>query len=160
MVQKDSTGQPLPEALTETQMEEALKKPLLWLSDSQVEAVKQLHAPGNYTPFPSELGNKSIWCWMGLEVSAQLNLGHCCAIQVARDLAVGGSSSVYEYLFAYAPEHERMFPGPGNVMASHGAEIDFAFDIPELTSESPEFASAVSEYWVRFVVTGDPNRPQ
>ncbi len=77
----------------------------------------------------------------------------------------------YLYYFAHEPPTE---PGKPNLRATHTAEIPYVFNnlkavrvfpdtsSPELSSNSPDdikLADIVSQYWVNFARTGDPNGP-
>jgi para-nitrobenzyl esterase len=77
----------------------------------------------------------------------------------------------YLYYFTHEPPTE---PGKPNLRATHTAEIPYVFNnlravrvfpdtsSPELSSQNPvdiKLADIVSQYWVNFARTGDPNGP-
>jgi para-nitrobenzyl esterase len=80
-------------------------------------------------------------------------------------LTVAGGSNAYLYFFNYAP------PGPraSELKAFHAGEIPYVFNV--IPSSDPReagyvysevdraLADAMSNYWVNFVKTGDPNGP-
>ena len=67
-------------------------------------------------------------------------------------------SPAYLYFFTHAPPH----PEKERYGAYHAAEIAYAFDNLdklgyELTDEDHRLADAISDYWVAFAATGNPN---
>jgi para-nitrobenzyl esterase len=77
----------------------------------------------------------------------------------------------YLYYFTHEPPTE---PGKANLRATHTAEIPYVFNnlkaprvfpdtsSPEISSTSPadiKLADIVSQYWVNFAKSGDPNSP-
>ena len=67
-----------------------------------------------------------------------------------------GGSPVYPYLFCRKTEDTTL---PGPVGALHATEIAFAFGNPQVgwTDEDYELSELMSNYWINFVRTGDPN---
>ena len=84
---------------------------------------------------------------------------------VAERKLAGGDAPVFMYLFAYEVP---MPPGtafPGKLMAAHGFELPFVFDIAdriELAGDRPDriaLATLMSRYWMNFAREGTPNAP-
>ena len=79
---------------------------------------------------------------------------------LAERKAAVGSAPVYPYLFAY----ETDVLG-GRLRSTHSLEIPFVFDKPgvaPLTGSGPgrqALADRMSEAWLAFARTGDPNHP-
>lgn len=81
----------------------------------------------------------------------------------ARLQAKTGRSKVYLYYFSKAPP----LPNASWLGAQHGAEIPYALNWPNgthstnvpWTAADKALAEQVSQYWVNFATTGDPNGP-
>jgi len=82
-------------------------------------------------------------------------------MKIAERRAALGKGPVYLYYFRW----ETPFDG-GRLKSPHTIEIPFAFDnvkTSRLTSSSPEapaLADKVSDAWIAFARTGDPNTPK
>ena len=65
------------------------------------------------------------------------------------------SSSAFLYYFTFAPP----VPGTEYLGAFHSSDVPFAFQNidPEFGEEADAVADAMSDYWVNFAKTGDPN---
>jgi para-nitrobenzyl esterase len=81
-------------------------------------------------------------------------------VHIAERKVAGGQASVFMYQFAY----ESDVLG-GRLKAAHGMEVPFVFDDVESAAmagkrpERLEVARVMSEAWVAFARTGDPNHP-
>jgi para-nitrobenzyl esterase len=89
-------------------------------------------------------------------------------LQWARAQAHTGHSKVFYYYFAHhppAPAEERFVENLGKDLgAYHGAELAYVFGNfvpPEWpwTGTDRELAQTISQYWVNFATSGDPNSP-
>jgi len=125
-------------------------------------SVNSIYDPKGDYEYPVNLANYSIYWWKitriltdggGLGVFTKGDkgayaLGHCGARNLARSLKAGGTSKVFQYLFA----------GGKNVVG-HGAEIPYAFgDVIAFPSEGDkQLATAMAKYWSNFAVTGNPD---
>jgi len=125
-------------------------------------AINSLYDPNGDYEYPVNLANYSIYWWKitriltdggGLGVFTKGDkgayaLGHCGARNLARSLKSGGTSKVFQYLFA-----------GGQNLVGHGSEIGYAFgDVIDFSSEGDkQLATAMAKYWSNFAVTGNPN---
>ena len=89
-------------------------------------------------------------------------------LQWAKAQARSGHSKVFYYYFSHhppAPPEERYVENLGKDLgAYHGAELAYVFGnfVPQAwtwTAADRELAHTISQYWVNFATTGDPNGP-
>jgi len=125
--------------------------------------VKKIYEANGDYEYPADLANRSQDWWeivriatdgTGLGVFSSGDkgayaLGHCGARSLARSLKAGGTSKVFQYLFA----------GGTKKVVAHGDEIGYSFgDVKQLSSDSDKkLATSMAKYWSNFAVTGDPN---
>ena len=82
------------------------------------------------------------------------------SVQLAERKAAGGTAPVYMYLLTY--ESDAL---GGLLKAGHGIDIPFVFDNADdvpMAGNRPdkrELAAAMSEAWIAFARSGDPNHP-
>jgi para-nitrobenzyl esterase len=125
--------------------------------------VKKIYEANGDYKYPADLANRSQDWWeivriatdgTGLGVFSNGDkgayaLGHCGARSLARSLKSGGTSKVFQYLFA----------GGTAKVIKHGDEIGYSFgDVKQLSTDiDKKLAIAMAKYWSNFAVTGDPN---
>src|SRR4029078_13354470 len=92
----------------------------------------------------------------------------CPTLQWAKTQATKGKSKVYYYYFSHhppAPPNEKYVENLGKDLgAYHGAELAYVFGtfVPRdwaWTDADRSLEKTVSQYWVNFATTGDPNGP-
>ena len=84
------------------------------------------------------------------------------SITIAQRKSAQGRAPVYMYLFAWETP-----AGGGGMLAHHALEISFAFGnttkVPAMSGGGPEaaaLADKMSDAWIAFARTGDPNTPK
>ena len=140
-----SAADPRRRKLTEEELNQRLDR-LLGERKDEILAVYREHRPHD-TPWDLYIGISS----EGMRLRS---------IQLAEAKHHAGGAPVYMYLFTWESNYMR-----GLFRASHAMEIPFVFNNPDVapfTGDSPdrsELAAAMSQSWVHFARTGNPDVP-
>ncbi|MBU4315655.1 MAG: carboxylesterase family protein [Proteobacteria bacterium] len=140
-----SAADPRRRKLTEEELNQRLDR-LLGERQAEILAVYRKHRPHD-TPWDLLIGISS----EGMRLRS---------IQLAEAKYQAGGAPVYMYLFTWESNYMR-----GLFKASHAMEIPFVFNNPDIapfTGDSLdryELAASMSQSWVNFARTGNPNVP-
>lgn len=140
------------------------------LSPTEIDYVKSLYTSANYNDYPADLGQYSKHWWANMMIHTDCcqpaSTGHCTSRWFAQQ-AASKSPAVYMYLFAHPPQYKTLealydWFGPDNILAPHGAELNYVFNSFHEGDSASTTDRAVGRdmaaAWASFATSGAPHK--